>query len=156
MNRILSIRPGNFELGIPILLFVQEFTERNQHLVHTTPAKTNANTMRRTGMDSPTGRSLPCYPLLRTPNDPTNDRLLAFEKLLCVCECRVGTVQRVSPNEQRCHLFFEITLRPRTWLNDGPSRLVEVGTKQTVLVGVVERGIRSRASSGVTLWPHIS
>ena len=26
MNRILSVRPGNFELGIPILPFVQEFT----------------------------------------------------------------------------------------------------------------------------------
>jgi hypothetical protein len=32
MNRILSVRPGNFELGIPILLFVQEFTERRNLL----------------------------------------------------------------------------------------------------------------------------
>jgi hypothetical protein len=81
MNRILSIRPGNFELGIPIRLFVQEFTERNQHVVHRTPAKTNANTiLGRTDMDSSTGRSRPRYPLLRTPNDPTNDRLLAFRE----------------------------------------------------------------------------
>jgi hypothetical protein len=32
MNRILSIRPGNSELGIPILLSVQEFTERRNLL----------------------------------------------------------------------------------------------------------------------------
>jgi hypothetical protein len=46
-----------------------------------------------------TGRNSFGLTMLGTPDDATDDRLLTFEKLLCISEGRDGTVEHTSPNE---------------------------------------------------------